>query len=281
MTAQPSAGTSVGRRFAGLGGDLVGTIDSRPPLVLLPGLTFTRDSGHPVLAQLAEVDPDRRVLNLDLPGHGESKNIPQRRMADVVALLREAVDAAGLDAPVLVGHSISGGLVSLYAGEHPCRGVVNLDAPPDLGPIVRLLRSCAEQIRGDGLPQVWQMMLASFHLEVLPAVAEAVVHATSHPDPVLIRSYWAQFLDSSPDVIDAWVAASMRRVGDAGVPYLLILGASLPADVRAEIHANLPNSAVEVWSGSGHFPHLAHPRRLAARLAATARWTAGERPTAA
>jgi pimeloyl-ACP methyl ester carboxylesterase len=32
----------------------------------------------------------------------------------------------------------------------------------------------------------------------------------------------------------------------------------------------LPHAVVEVWAGSGHFPHLAHPARFAERLAATA-----------
>jgi pimeloyl-ACP methyl ester carboxylesterase len=32
----------------------------------------------------------------------------------------------------------------------------------------------------------------------------------------------------------------------------------------------LPQAATEVWAGSGHFPHLAHPARFAERLAATA-----------
>ena len=31
-----------------------------------------------------------------------------------------------------------------------------------------------------------------------------------------------------------------------------------------------PDATVEVWAGSGHFPHLAHPARLAERLVATA-----------
>ena len=34
----------------------------------------------------------------------------------------------------------------------------------------------------------------------------------------------------------------------------------------------LPRLKTEVWAGTGHFPHLAHPSRFAQRLAATARW---------
>jgi pimeloyl-ACP methyl ester carboxylesterase len=34
----------------------------------------------------------------------------------------------------------------------------------------------------------------------------------------------------------------------------------------------LPQASVTVWPANGHFPHLAHPRRFAECLAATARW---------
>jgi pimeloyl-ACP methyl ester carboxylesterase len=38
--------------------------------------------------------------------------------------------------------------------------------------------------------------------------------------------------------------------------------------VRARVATALPHATVEVWAGSGHFPHLAHPHRFAGRLAA-------------
>jgi pimeloyl-ACP methyl ester carboxylesterase len=45
---------------------------ARPPLVLLHGLTFGRSLGRPSLAELRRIDPRRRILTLDLPGHGTS-----------------------------------------------------------------------------------------------------------------------------------------------------------------------------------------------------------------
>ena len=44
---------------------------ARPPLVLLHGLTFDR-LRRPSPAELRRIDPGRRVLALDLPGHGTS-----------------------------------------------------------------------------------------------------------------------------------------------------------------------------------------------------------------
>jgi hypothetical protein len=43
----------------------------------------------------------------------------------------------------------------------------------------------------------------------------------------------------------------------------------------------LPRACVMVWPGSGHFPQLAHPRRFAGCLAATAQWAGAYRSFAA
>lgn len=258
--------------FAGLAGDLAGITDDRPPLIFLHGLTFDRSTWAPVLDELAHLDPGRRVLNLDLPGHGQSRPAPPHGFAAILTRLRRAVDEAGLQAPVVVGHSMSGGLASLYASANPARGVINVDAPPDLATFARLLQSAADQILGPGFAAVWQMMADSFHLELLSPEARMLVESASRPDPELVRSYWEELLTTPPEQLQAAVAAAMRGITDAGLPYLLILGAELPPAARAVLEAGLPGAAVQVWPNSGHFPHLADPRRFAAQLAASAQW---------
>ena len=92
--------------YGGLAGDLRGTDDLRPPLVLLHGLTFDRTTWQPALDALQRIDPDRRLLSLDLPGHGKSAPRDSYRMAETVERVREAVTEVGFVAPVLVGHSL-------------------------------------------------------------------------------------------------------------------------------------------------------------------------------
>ena len=258
--------------YAGLAGDLAGIADDRPPLVFVHGLTFNRSTWAPVLDELAHVDPGRRILNLDLPGHGQSQPAPPHSFAATITRLRRAVDEAGLQAPVVVGHSMSGGLASLYASAHPTRGIINVDAPPDLATSARLLQSVADQILGPGFAAVWRMMADSFHLELLPPAARMLVESASRPEPELVRSYWQELLTTPPEQLQAAVAVAMRDITDAHLPYLLILGAEPPPTARAALEVGLPGATVQVWSDSGHFPHLAHPRRFAEQLAASARW---------
>src|SRR6478735_8812600 len=93
-------------RFAELAGDLdQGVFDARPPLVMLHGLTFDRTMWGPTLSELDRIDPGRRTLTLDLPGHGESADV-FRGLNEVVAQVRAAVSAAGFSDPVYVGHSV-------------------------------------------------------------------------------------------------------------------------------------------------------------------------------
>ena len=85
-------------------------------------------------AQMAHLRPTRRVVALDLRGHGQSDS-PQTQSAYMVeAMARDigaAADALGLQRFVLVGHSLGGAVASAYAVAQPQRvaGLVLVGAP--------------------------------------------------------------------------------------------------------------------------------------------------------
>jgi pimeloyl-ACP methyl ester carboxylesterase/ketosteroid isomerase-like protein len=265
------ADTSAQITVAGMAADLYGFADERPPLVLLPGLTFDRRIWQPVLDHLSRIDPGRQVLALDLPGHGESPDQLPHSMQHIVGLIHQAVEEAGLDTPVVAGHSMSGGLASVYAGLHPTRGVINIDAPPDPAFFTQL-RSLEGQIRGDGFPGVWAMMEQSFRTDLLPLPARHLIAHNSRPRQDLVVSYWDELLRQTPDQFGAMLAGSFAAVAASDVPYLLIAGAEPASDISQRLSDALPRLKTEVWADTGHFPHLAHPGRFAQRLAATAQW---------
>lgn len=131
-------------RVAGLAADDYGGSDGsdgRAPLLLLHGLTFDRTTWRDIVPELQRIDPERRVVAIDLPGHGESPDQPAYEFDAIVEQIHGVVQEAGLTAPVLVGHSASGGYASAYAGRHPSRGVVNFDAPLQLAPFIALVQS--------------------------------------------------------------------------------------------------------------------------------------------
>src|SRR5262249_52995735 len=106
-------------RFGELIGDLdAGTADDRAPLVFLPGLTFDRTMWRPVLRSLREIDPGRRTLALDPPGEGESIGT-FRGFEAAIEQVHLAITTAGIENPVLVGHSGAAIGAMFYAMTHP------------------------------------------------------------------------------------------------------------------------------------------------------------------
>src|SRR5690242_21916028 len=86
-----------------------------PPVVLLHGLSFDHRLWAPVLPAIAAREPERAVLALDLPGHGGSAPAPSYRLGAVVDTVHDALVAAGVEQPVLVGHSVAAVIATIYA----------------------------------------------------------------------------------------------------------------------------------------------------------------------
>ncbi len=104
---------------------------AHPPLLLVHGVTSNAGIWWRIAPALAAAG--RRVIAVDMPGHGRTARTPRsHRFADTAAELVAFVRAADIDAPdlVVVGHSW-GGMVTAHlpaAGLRP-RTLVLLDPP--------------------------------------------------------------------------------------------------------------------------------------------------------
>lgn len=258
------------RRFAGLAADDSGESDARPPLVLLHGLTFDRTMWQPALAELRRIDPGRRALAFDLPGHGASDAWESYDIQSVVNGLQQALEEAELRDPVLVGHSLAAIVASLYASQYPTRGVINVDQPLATAAFAEFIQSIEEQLRGPGFPEIWQQFASSMHTDLLPEAARRLAESTTNPRKDLVLGYWREVLDRPVSDLADLTAQMLTGLRTAGVPYLIVAGAELDADYRQWITEVLPQAEITVMPDSGHFPHLAHPAQFAECLAASA-----------
>ena len=231
------------------------------PLVLVHGITESRRCWDPVLPMLAE---RYDVLSVDLRGHGESSAgdayDPITLASDVV----ETVEAAGMTAPLLVGHSLGGVVVTAYAAIAKPRAVVNVDQPLRLADFKAALGELEPMLRGDE---------ASFQTAIdliftamngpLPADEVARVHALRRADQQVVLAIWGTVFDSTPDELDATVGA---LAGSVTAPYLSLHGID-PGDEYARwLSRLLPTATIEVWRDQGHYPHLVQPTRFVERV---------------
>ncbi|MEH1168681.1 alpha/beta fold hydrolase [Micromonospora sp. CPCC 205539] len=239
---------------------------SRPPLVLLHGLTFDRRQWDPVRRELEVIDPGRVVLALDLPGHGSAPRRDSYGMAEVAEVLHGQVTEAGLVDPIVVGHSVGAVVATTYAARYPVRGVVNLDQILLPGPFGAAVRQAEPTLRGPDWRRVWDGMLAGMGIDSLPASAREIVTTATDPRPDLLLGYWDEILHGTDEGIAAERGRVLRSIGDRAVPYRWVTSSEPPPRYLAWLTDVLPEIVVTVLPGS-HFPHLADPTTVARMLA--------------
>jgi pimeloyl-ACP methyl ester carboxylesterase len=237
-----------------------------PPMVLVHGITESRESWRPLMPALAG---SWRVLAVDLRGHGSSPRgdayDPLTLAADVHETAR-GVFAADATSPLVVGHSLGGVVATAYAAAFPTRGAVNVDQPLRLAAFQEGLRQLEPLLRGDA---------ASFRRAVsavfdsmagpLPEHERMRIEALRAPDQDVVLSIWTPVLESSIAELDAQVDALASAVS---VPYLSLHGID-PGDEAGEwLRARIPTAVVEVWADHGHYPHLVAPDLFLTRLRA-------------
>ena len=230
-----------------------------PVFVFLHGLTFDSRMWAPVLEELPAA---HRAIALDLPGHGGSPPFAARGLAAVVDAVHAAVDAAAVDAPIVVGHSIGGPVASIYGSMHPSAGVVSIEAPIRLEPFAAMLHA-APQLGGPGFAEFWSQIDASMRVDLVPASYRELLREDAGQVQDLFLRYQADLLERPIEEVLRWRDEAMAAFAAFGVPYLSLLATEPdPADV-AWLEELVPQAEVVVWPVGHHFPHLARPALFA------------------
>lgn len=235
------------------------------PLLLLHGGGVAGWMWDPLREHL---DPGRRVIVPDLPGHGGAADRPYRTHAETVAelaaLLRDEEPAT------VVGFSLGAQLAVLLAATHPERvaRVVPISAQAEplraVGPTLALLGATAGLARYE-----WFARLQARELFV--------------PDH-LLGDYLRTSAGITRQTLLAAVGENLRFTpppGWAEFPgrALILVGEDEKPLMRRSatvLHDALPGSTLGVVAGCGHGIPLQQPRDLAERLRA---WEAEETPS--
>ena len=229
------------------------------PVVLLHGLTFDRRSWRPIVERLGA---SVRSIAIDLPAHGESRDAPAP-LEDVAAQIHGLLGSLAVEQPIVVGHSMSGGLACIYAAAYPVRGVVFVDSGPDLQSFAELIQRLAPALRGPGFTEAWPAFEKSLGLERVPAPVGSRVLAGHQVDQDVVVGYWEPLLRTDPAALQAWIDDEILPKLDR--PCLGVFGRTI-TEREHERFARLADVRLEEWPQDGHCVHLVDPERFATSL---------------
>ena len=236
------------------------------PLVLLHGYSDSHGSFEPLLAHLPR---SVRAFALTQRGHGDADRPaggyrPEDFAADVGAFM----DAVGLEAAVIVGHSGGSYAAQRFALDHPDRtlGLVLIGAFRAFhdNPAVLEFWQVVSQLTDPVDPAfVRDFQESTLTRPVPPAFLDGVIAESSKLPARVWRSYLGDYLEAEvPTEKGTITAPTLIMWGDRD-PYC-------PRDDQHALLAAIPGARLATYPGTGHVPHWEEPERSAADISAFA-----------
>ena len=220
------------------------------PLVLIHG--FAGDSS--VWKPLAKVFKNRRVIAIDLPGHGESPKLKISSFHDLAKEMRDQLNRLELDHFHLVGHSLGGAIALSYADTGPgTLQSLTLLAPAGLGPEVNapVLEGICRATRKESL-MPWLKLLVADETLITDQFAQLSMAKRLDPDLRALQSSMADHL--FPDGVQAFdLRSALHRLD---IPARIIWGkqdAIIPWNHALQANGK---TALHLLANTGHMPQI-------------------------
>ena len=246
-----------------------------PVVVLLHGIASRAAQWEGVMSVLGD---SHRVLAPDLLGHGLSaKPRGDYSLGAHACGVRDLLASLGHDRVTLVGHSLGGGIAMQFAYQFPERierlALVSAGGlGPEVSPFLRAATLPGAELVLPVLAGSWVRraagavdgLLGKAHVSVPEGVREALVGFGSLGDPAA-REAFVHTARSVIDVRGQRVDGRDRLYLALDLPLLVVWGAKdaiIPLAHGRDVAAALPHARFEVFTQSGHFPHLTEADRL-------------------
>jgi pimeloyl-ACP methyl ester carboxylesterase len=234
-----------------------------PPLILLHGGVECGGAlWAPVIAELAKI---YRLIVPDVPGLGESRPVPRLDVSAFTAWFTELLRVTGAERPVLIAHSLLGGMAAHYASRHGnLLGRLVLYGVPAIGRYHMAPGFMAAAIRFDLRP-------SERNAERLDRWFIHDLDATRGRDPAWYAAFDAYVRErvTVPHVkhtMHQLIKTQMKRIPDAevagiAVPTDLLWGRHDRADpLRIGVQASARLGwRLHIVDGVGHAPHVELP----------------------
>jgi len=247
-----------------------------PVVLLVHGMAGSSSMWKPILSRIA---PHVTYLAPDLPGHGRSdKPRGDYSLGAQSSLLRDLLTTLGHDRVTVVGQSLGGGIALQFCYQYPercerlglvCAGGLGEEVNPLLRaltlPGVDLVLPLAFQPVFRDIVNNAVGLLGRVGLRPAPTAQETWRSYCSLIDPDARRA----FLHTLKAVVDhrgQRVSAWDKLYLASELPTLIVWGdedAIIPVSHAYDTHAAIPGSRLEIFEGSGHYPHDEDPEHFA------------------
>ncbi|HPQ71779.1 MAG TPA: alpha/beta hydrolase [bacterium] len=227
------------------------------PALFVHGAGSEKDIWLFVSHYVAEKLPDKPLLLLDLPGHGDSEPPGRQSVEEYAAIVSEFLTANRLGPVDIIGHSMGGLIAQATALAQPR--------------LVRKLCLVATGARLKVLPLIFEllpdqaeafynnMQQFAFGPSIEKKLAEKVIDRMRHLDPLTIRGDF-----TACDAFDA-----RERLGEIFAPTLVVAGDQdllAPAKINHKLADGLPFARYVELAETGHMIPIERPMELAEHL---------------
>jgi pimeloyl-ACP methyl ester carboxylesterase len=228
---------------------------SMPPVILLHGAGGNHLYWPPQVRRM----PDRRILAVDLPGHGKSDGSGRQSIEEYAADVDAFIRSIGLNTVVLVGHSM-GGIIAIELASRFRGRVLGLC----LVSTGAKLRVSPEILRGTDDPAAFATTVArivelSFAAEAGPRLKELAAQRMRETRPSVLHG----------DFLACSAFDGSARVAGFGMPTLIVCGEQdrmTPPHYSHWLQSHIAGSQLELVPHAGHMVMLEQPDVVAALI---------------
>lgn len=243
---------------------------SGPEVLLLHGFgssTFTWRKNLEGLGRFA------RVTAIDIKGFGltEKPRDGQYHEAEYARHTLAAMDALGIQKPVIIGNSMGGAVATRVALEHPdrCAGLILVDAAR---PFTRLDFEAAgvDTTKFSGRPSILATALVRTMIrrERIKTMLESVYEGHEPVTDAMIDAYYVPTtIEGAPEALLSMINPPPEKVKpipleSLKIPVTILWGRDdnvIPLRAGEALARDIPGSELVVWAGAGHLPHEDKP----------------------
>lgn len=249
-----------------------------PPILILHGLGGSHLEWERLVLPYLKIK--KRVIVLDLPGHGLSGSLKNPTFDDFVEVVKLFLDKKKITKIILVGQSMGAALTLMFARKYPemVAGAVAQGAPYRINDRFGILRFIVHNIRvaariypprtelWKGLilylrvPEILAWTLETYDmLAMSPEFARKVIKADArHVNPSMYIDLLHAF------IADFDLREELAQISE-DVPILLVDGDRVrisTIDTLKELSTLIPHASTCVIKDAGHLAPLSHPQEF-------------------